>query len=508
MTSPGTASIATSGAPELPVDLGTAGDFTILAKSGITTTGVTLITGDIGVSPIAAAAITGFGLVMDASNQFSTSVLVTGNVYATDYAPPTPTKMSTAVSDMETAFVDAAGRTIPDTTELNAGNLGGLTITAGLHKWSTGVTIPTDLMLSGSATDVWIFQIAQTLDISSATSIVLLGDAKPANIFWQVEGQVTLGTDSIFKGNILCKTAIVLNTGATLSGRALAQMAVTLIANIVSIPTDTTAPAVISTVPTDTAIDVAINSAMSATFSELMDPLTITDVTFTLYDGGTPITGTVTYTGVIAVFTPDSDLSSSTLYTATITTGAEDLAGNKLADDYVWSFTTGAAPDDVAPTVASTDPADGATGVFLGSSISITFSEAMDPLTISTATIVVMQGAAVILGVVTYSGLTAVFTPIIDLIVDENFTVTVTTGVTDLASNAMASDYVFEFDTAVAPVPIIPGWVIAMIVFGIIGIACLLLFLAFHVKSRCATFGSRGECGKHGLCDWKNDSCI
>jgi len=191
-----TAVPALAGAPEAPVDLGSAGNFVILAKSGISTTGTTSIVGDIGVSPIVATAITGFGLIMDSSNQFSTSSLVTGKVYAADYAVPTPAYMTTAVSDMETAYTDAAGRTLPDFTELGAGNIGGMTLAPGLYKWSTGVTIPTDVTLSGGPDDVWIFQIAGTLDISSAKSVILSGGAQAKNIFWAVAGAVTLGTTS------------------------------------------------------------------------------------------------------------------------------------------------------------------------------------------------------------------------------------------------------------------------------------------------------------------------
>ena len=230
------------------VNLGSAGDFVILAKSGISTTGNTSITGDIGVSPIAATAITGFGLIMDSSNTFSTSARVTGKVYAADYAVPTPAKMTTAVSNMEAAYTDAAGRTNPTATELGAGNIGGMTLAPGLYKWSTGVTIPTNVTLSGGANDVWIFQIAQNLTMSSATNIILSGGAQASNIFWQVAGQATLGTTAVFNGNILGQTAIVMNTGATLNGRALAQTAVTLDANTVTKPTVAPAPA-----PTPTA---------------------------------------------------------------------------------------------------------------------------------------------------------------------------------------------------------------------------------------------------------------
>lgn len=227
-------------ATQSAVNLGTAGDFVILSKSGVSTTGTTSITGDIGVSPIDSTAITGFGLIMDSSNEFATSSLVTGKLYAADYTVPTPSKMTTAVSDMQTAYTDVAGRTLPDYTELGAGNIGGMTLTQGLYKWGTGVTIPTDVTLSGSSTDVWIFQIAQDLDISSATHVILSGGALAKNIFWQVAGQTTLGTTSVFNGNILGQTEIVFGTGATLNGRALAQTAVTLDANTVSLPLSTT----------------------------------------------------------------------------------------------------------------------------------------------------------------------------------------------------------------------------------------------------------------------------
>jgi hypothetical protein len=286
---------------------------------------------------------------MDSSNQFSTSSLVIGKVYAADYAPPTPTVMTTAVSDMETAYTAAAGRTLPDYTELGAGIIGGMTLAPGLYKWSSGVTIPTDVTLSGNSNDVWIFQIAQTLDISSATQVILSGGAQAKNIFWQVAGQTTLGTTSVFNGIILDQTAIVLNTGATLNGRALAQTAVTLDANTINVTTDTTAPTVISTVPVNGATGVLTNTKIAATFSEAMNPLTITTATFTLKQGATPVSGAVTYAGVTATFTPESGLAVSTVYTATVTTGAKDLAGNALAVNKVWSFTTGTAPAPRAP---------------------------------------------------------------------------------------------------------------------------------------------------------------
>jgi ATP-dependent exoDNAse (exonuclease V) alpha subunit len=166
---------------------------------------------------------------------------VTGTIYTVDAAGPAcrvvaPVLLTAAVSEMETAYTDATGRILPDFTELGAGNIGGMTLTPGLYKWSSGVTIPTDVTLSGSSTDVWIFQIAGTLDIASAKQVILSGGAQSKNIFWQVAGATTLGTYSIFNGNILAKTNIAIQTGATLNGRALAQTAVTLDQNTVTLP--------------------------------------------------------------------------------------------------------------------------------------------------------------------------------------------------------------------------------------------------------------------------------
>ncbi|MDO8620242.1 MAG: ice-binding family protein [bacterium] len=218
------------------VNLGTAGTFAILAKTGVSTTGTTSVVGDIGVSPAASTYLTGFGLTLSSASASSTSALVTGKVYAPGYANPTPANLTTAVSDMETAYTDAMGRA-PTVTELGAGNIGGLTLAPGVYKWGTGLSIPTDVTLSGGANDVWIFQIAQNLNVSSGTKVLLAGGAQPGNIFWVVAGQTTIGTTAVVNGTILDQTAIVLNTGATLNGRALAQSAVTLDASTVRIGT-------------------------------------------------------------------------------------------------------------------------------------------------------------------------------------------------------------------------------------------------------------------------------
>ena len=218
------------------VNLGTAGSYVILAKTAVSTTGASSVLGDIGLSPAAASFITGFGLIADPSNTFSTSSLVTGQVRAANYAAPTPAGLTTAVLDMQTAYTDAAGRTLPDYTELGAGNISGMTLAPGLYKFGTGVTIPIGVTLNGGVNDVWIFQIAQNLTIGNGAIVTLTGGAQAKNVFWQVAGAATLGTTSAFKGIILSQTLISFNTGATITGRALAQSAVTLNATAVTNP--------------------------------------------------------------------------------------------------------------------------------------------------------------------------------------------------------------------------------------------------------------------------------
>ncbi|HME56502.1 MAG TPA: ice-binding family protein [Candidatus Lokiarchaeia archaeon] len=331
-----------SSTPQPAVNLGSAGNFAILAESTITNTGATAIVGNVGLSPAAASYITGFTLIADSSNVFATSLYVTGKVYAATYASPTPSILTTAISDMGTAYTDAAGRSNP--TGLNngtAGEIGGLTFPAGLYKQTSAVTISSNITLSGSGTDVWIFQIAGTLTIATGKGVQLSGGADPKNIFWQVAGATTLNANSVFNGNILDATGIAMLTGAKLNGRALAQTAVTLQANTITVPAGSiTAPTVSSTVPADAVTGVAVNSAISATFSTTMDPLTINATTYTLMQGTTAVSGTVSYSSLTAVFTPASNLAASTTYTVMITTGAKNLAGVPMASAYTWTFTT------------------------------------------------------------------------------------------------------------------------------------------------------------------------
>ncbi len=214
------------------VSLGTAGNYGILAKTAINNSGTSVITGDIALSPAATSYIT--GLALTDFTGYATSAQVTGNVYAADMASPTPVNLTTAVENMLTAYNDAAGRSVVDFLELGSGAIGGKTLTPGVYKWTNTVTMTSDVTISGSSTDVWVFQIAEDLSMSSGVKIVLSGGAKASNIFWQVAGQATLGTTAHFEGVILSMTGVTLQTGASLNGKILAQTAVVLEGNIVT----------------------------------------------------------------------------------------------------------------------------------------------------------------------------------------------------------------------------------------------------------------------------------
>lgn len=237
-TTPNPPPIGTAPKGPVNVNLGSAGDFTILTKAGISTTGITSVAGDIGVSPAAATSITGFGLIMDTNNQSSHAPAVTGKVYAADYAAPTPAKMTTAVKDMETAFTTANGLTTPaPIVGLYAGNISGRVLAPGLYKWASGVLITNaGVTLAGGPNDTWVFQISQDLTVNSSAIVTLIGGAQAKNITWVVSGQATLGTNANFSGTILSKTLISLNTGAVVTGKLLAQTAVTLNASTVKKP--------------------------------------------------------------------------------------------------------------------------------------------------------------------------------------------------------------------------------------------------------------------------------
>jgi hypothetical protein len=224
------AASADAGVGPVPVSLGAADTFAILSQSGITDVYRSAIVGDVGTSPITGAAL------------LLTCGEVSGKIYTVDAAGPLPcavtdaTFLTLAVGDMGFAYDDAAGRLSPNFTELGAGEIGGLTLAPGLYKWGTGLLITTDVTLSGGPNDVWIFQVAGTLNQANSTRVTLAGGALAKNIFWQVAGAVTLGTNAHFEGVVLGKTMIAVNTGASVNGRLFAQTAVTLQMNAITEP--------------------------------------------------------------------------------------------------------------------------------------------------------------------------------------------------------------------------------------------------------------------------------
>jgi len=221
---------ADAGIGPMPVSLGMADTFAILSSTGITDVYRSAIVGDVGTSPITGAAL------------LLTCGEVTGNIYTVDAAGPLPCAvtaasfLTSAVGDMGFAYDDAAGRISPDFTELGAGEIGGLTLAPGLYKWATPLLISTDVTLSGGPDDVWIFQVAGTLNLANAMRVTLAGGALAKNIVWVVAGAVTLGTNAHFEGVVLGKTMIAVNTGTSVNGRLLAQTAVTLQMNAITEP--------------------------------------------------------------------------------------------------------------------------------------------------------------------------------------------------------------------------------------------------------------------------------
>lgn len=216
---------------QAPVNLGTAGTFAILTKTGVTDVYKSTVNGDVGTSPITGAALL-----------LTCPEVATGTIYTVNAAGPLPcrttnaTFLTAAVGDMGFAYADAAGRALPNATELGAGQMGGLTIAPGLYKWSSDVLISNDVTLSGGPNDVWIFQVAGRITQANATRVTLSGGALAKNIFWQAGSGVAIGTTAHFEGVLLGQTLIAVKTGASVNGRLLAQTAVTLEQNAVTQP--------------------------------------------------------------------------------------------------------------------------------------------------------------------------------------------------------------------------------------------------------------------------------
>jgi hypothetical protein len=223
------------------VSLGSAGNYAILAKTGVSTVPSSAVTGHVGLSPAARGSLTGWSLISEPTDTFFTSAqdAAPGHLYAADnVGGTTSVDLTTAVGDMQTAYTDAAGRTATSaaTTNVGSGTLTSLTLAPGVYEWGSAVNIPTDLTFSGSPTDVWIMKVAGTLDMAAAKNVILAGGALARNIFWQVSGAVTIGANTHFEGIVLGQTGITFGNLASTNGRLFAQSAVVLDATTVVVP--------------------------------------------------------------------------------------------------------------------------------------------------------------------------------------------------------------------------------------------------------------------------------
>ena len=207
----------------VPVNLRSASNYAVLSKRAISGTGSTVM-GDMGISPSRSNSITGFALSTPPTDH-TTSAQVVGKVYARDYLSPTPALLVTAVDDLQLAITEAAGRTPTVTTA--GGEIGGMSIAPGVYRWQTAA-ITTDVTLAGSATDVWVFQIAGTLGMAAAQRVVLTGGALPKNVFWQVTGAVTIGASAQLNGVVLASGPFTSGAASVITGRLLSQMEITI----------------------------------------------------------------------------------------------------------------------------------------------------------------------------------------------------------------------------------------------------------------------------------------
>ena len=210
-------------------------------------------------------------------------------------------------------------------------------------------------------------------------------------------------------------------------------------------------PTVTRAMPANEATGVYINMKVAAIFSNEMDSSTINTGTFTLTQNGVAVLGTVAYTGLTAVFTPATYLLPNTIYTATVTNGVESKEGNSMLNSYVWTFTTGLTADIIPPTVTLVDPTNTETSVATNRKLIASFSEDMDPFSLTPSTFKLYRGTTAVLGAVEVVGQSAVFRPTANLAANTLYTATITTGVNDMAGNALAANYVWTFTTGAGP---------------------------------------------------------
>ena len=404
----------------------------------------------------------------------ATGVVLTKTVSATFSTPMNPATLTTSTFTLKQGSTSIAGVVsysgstayFNPTTNLTAGTVYTATITTAVRNlagtaiannyvwtFTTGTIIAPTVILTdplNNATGVAINKIVTAtfsmpmdpLTIDASTFTIKKGLSTVAGAI-TYSGSVATFTPTVALSPNSIYTATITIGAKNPAGVALANKHEWTFTTVTML-----APTVISTNPLNNATGVALNKVVTATFSVPMDPLTINGTNFTLYRGAIAVAGTVTYSGTTATFTPTNNLLSGTIYTATIRTGAKNVAGTQLANNYVWTFTT-----ITAPTVISTDPANNATGVAVSKKITATFSVPMNSTTLNTTTFTVKQGTTPVTGIVTYSGSTATFTPAADLIAGKVYTATITTGATNVAGTPLAANYVWTFSTGALLAP-------------------------------------------------------
>lgn len=328
-----------------------------------------------------------------------------------------------------------------------------------------GVTAPTDTTSP---------EVSWTSPVNAATQVVL--NTKVAATFSEAMAPASLTTQSftLLHGNSVVPGTVTY-TGMTatfdpdselLPNTVYTATITTEARNLTGIPlaasrtwsftTGTSlaqiAPTVQLTDPTNAATGIPLNQKISAMFSTAMDANSISSTTFTLKKGTTTVAGTVTYTGTTALFAPNANLTANTVYTATIAKAAMDLAGNALAANYQWTFTTGTSTVTTPPLVSFTDPVTAATDIPLNQKIAATFSKTMDASTITTASYTLANGSTLVPAFVSYSGTTAILAPTANLLPNTQYTATINATVKDLTGNALASQYRWTFTTGASTV--------------------------------------------------------
>jgi hypothetical protein len=371
------------------------------------------------------------------------------------------------------------------TTNLSAYTEYTATITTGARD-GTGHPLAADYVWSfttGASQDTTQPTVSDVSPASNATAVPI--NRKVAISFSEMMDPATINTSSIslkatVSGTNVPGTVSPVGTSATFTPASNLYGNTTYTATITSgvkdlsgnpmavnfvftfrtgVVTDTVPPVVSFSTPTHGATNVAINANINATFSEPMDPLTVTVTNFKMTTPGlipfttNPVAGTISYHGSTATFIPSGALSANTVYTTSMTTGAKDMAGNSMATDYVWNFTTSGDTDSTAPTVTGTINTNGATNVAINTKAGATFSKAMDPLTITNANFMLKETVSglSVAGTVSYSGVSAVFTPLANLADGRGYTTTIkggVAGVRDLAGNPMLTDYVLSWKTS------------------------------------------------------------